>query len=70
AGVSGAGDAVAVVLGADGAPAVGTARGELLARAEEAVRAAAGPYLDALAGVEAATGTDLRVRTAELRELA
>ncbi|MPV87237.1 ABC transporter, partial [Georgenia ruanii] len=68
-GVSGAGDAVAAVLGPDGG-LVDTARGELLARAEEAVRAAAGPYLETLAGVEAAPGTDLRVRTAELRELA
>ena len=70
AGVSGTSDAVGAVLGPDGAGVVDTARGELLARAEQAVRAAAGPYLDTLAGVEAAPGTDLRVRTAELRELA
>ncbi|WP_152194912.1 GTPase [Georgenia subflava] len=66
AGVSGASDAARRLLG--DATAVERARTDLLDRAEDAVRGAVEPYLDALDALGPAGGTGLRLRASELRE--
>ncbi|MFH5822378.1 hypothetical protein [Georgenia sp. AZ-5] len=69
-GVSGAARAVQAVLGKAASALVRAAADDLLARAEEAARAAARPYAEMLDRADAAPGTGLRLRATELRELA
>ncbi|QDC24171.1 hypothetical protein FE374_05595 [Georgenia yuyongxinii] len=58
------------LLGEEGAGVLDRTRADILARAGAAVRGAAAPYLDALAGLHTIDGTCLRELATELGDLA
>ncbi|MFD1504519.1 GTPase [Georgenia yuyongxinii] len=69
-GLPGASPAVTRLLGEEGAGVLDRTRADILARAGAAVRGAAAPYLDALAGLHTIDGTCLRELATELGDLA